>query len=266
MHLSPVLDVNGIPIDLSAFLMITITCIMVFILARLSVRNLSLTNPGKLQNFMEWVVDFVQNIISSTMDTKLGKKFLSLGLTLIMFIFVANLLGLPFAVVTEPHEPVSMFGYEMKDVNEGVEEAKQQKAAGYEDAHYPHVVWWKSPTADASVTMGLAAITIFLVHFLGLTTNTRHYVKHYFDPHWLFFPLNLLKQAAKFLTLGLRLFGNIFAGEVLIAVLIGAGIFGIPGLIIWQGFSLFIGAIQAFIFVMLTMVYLSQELNTPEHH
>jgi F-type H+-transporting ATPase subunit a len=64
----------------------------------------------------------------------------------------------------------------------------------------------------------------------------------------------------------MRLFGNIFAGEVLLSVLIGAGIFGIPGLVIWQGFSLFVGSIQAFVFVMLTMVYLSQALESHEDH
>ncbi|WP_199623561.1 F0F1 ATP synthase subunit A [Paenibacillus alkalitolerans] len=261
MHESPIIDVGGFSIDLSAILMITVTCIIVFVLARMSVRNLSVTNPGKLQNFMEWVVDFVRNIISSTMDMKIGKQFVSLGLTLIMFIFIGNMLGLPFAVVTEHDKEFSVFGYEVKSVTEALH--KQHEAGN----HHPHaeVVWWKSPTADASVTMGLALITILLVHFLGLTQNTKHYLKHYFEPHFLFFPLNLLKQAAKLLTLGLRLFGNIFAGEVLIAVLIGAGVFGIPGLVIWQGFSLFVGAIQAFIFVMLTMVYLSQELDTPHH-
>jgi len=259
MHPSPVLDVNGFNIDISTFLMITVTCIIVFVLARLSVRNLSVTNPGKLQNFMEWVVDFIRNIISSTMDMKIGKKFVSLGMTLIMFIFIGNMLGLPFAIVTEHDKPFSVFGYEVKSVTEYLE--KKEKAG--QDHPHAEVVWWKSPTADASVTMGLALITIFLVHFLGATRNTKHYFKHYFEPYVFFFPLNLLKQVAKLLTLGLRLFGNIFAGEVLIAVLIGAGLFGIPGLVVWQGFSIFIGAIQAFIFVMLTMFYLSQEIDTP---
>jgi F-type H+-transporting ATPase subunit a len=259
MHPSPVLDVHGFNIDLSAFIMIIVTCVVVFIIARLSVRNLSVRNPGKMQNFMEWVVDFVKNIISSTMDMKIGKKFISLGLTLMMFIFVANMLGLPFAIITEHKEPFSVFGYEAKSVTEYLE--KKEKS-GAEEV-YADVVWWKSPTADASVTMGLALITIFLIHFLGITQNTKYYLKHYFQPYVFFFPLNILKHVAKLLTLGLRLFGNIFAGEVLIAVLISAGWFGIAGLVVWQGFSIFIGAIQAFIFVMLTMVYLSQELDTP---
>lgn len=259
---SPIIYVGGFAVDLSAVLMITITCIIVFVLARLSVRSLSVTNPGKLQNFMEWVVEFVRNTISSTMDMKTGKQFVSLGLALIMFIFVANMIGLPFAIVTKTYEPVTVFGYEMVTVTEMLEEAK---AAG-EEKPSAKILWWKSPTADASITMGLALITVFLVHFLGVTRNTKSYLKHYFEPNWLFFPIHVIEQVANFLTLGLRLFGNIYAGEVLIAVLIGAGVFSIPGLIVWQGFSIFVGAIQAFIFIMLTMVYLSQKLDTSDSH
>jgi len=257
MHESPIIEVSGLHLDLAAILMITVTCIIVFVLARLSIRNLSVSNPGKLQNFMEWVVEFVRNIIAGNMDMKTGQKFLSLGLTFIMFIFVANMLGLPFSIVTEHEKPFSVFGHEVTTVTEVLEEGHE---AGEEHPH-AEVVWWKSPTADASVTLGLAAITVFLVHFFGIATNAKSYFKHYFDPHWAFFPIHVIEQLANFLTLGLRLFGNIFAGEVLIAVLISAGWFGIPGLVVWQGFSIFVGAIQSFIFVMLTMVYLSQKVE-----
>lgn len=262
MHESPIIHVGGLTIDLSAFLMITVTCIIVFVLARLSVSKLSVSNPGKLQNFMEWVVEFVRNTISSTMDMKTGKRFVSLGLTFIMFIFVANMLGLPFAIVTEHEKPFAVFGHEIVSVTEKLEE---DHAAGNDHPH-AEVVWWKSPTADASVTMGLALITVVLVHTLGVTQNTRSYFKHYFQPNALFFPIHAIEQVANLLTLGLRLFGNIFAGEVLIATLISAGIFSIPGLIVWQGFSIFVGAIQSFIFIMLTMVYLSQKLDTSDAH
>ena len=71
------------------------------------------------------------------------------------------------------------------------------------------------------------------------------------------------------LTLGLRLYGNIYAGEVLIALLAGlatSSIFGFVGAIIpsiaWMGFSIFVGGIQSFIFVMLTMVYMSNKVRT----
>jgi F-type H+-transporting ATPase subunit a len=79
-------------------------------------------------------------------------------------------------------------------------------------------------------------------------------------------PLHLIEVVSKPLTLAFRLYGNIYAGEIMIGVILGAGWFGIFPLAIWQGFSVFVGAIQAFVFTMLTMVYISQTLIHEESH
>jgi len=254
MHELPIIELFGLRFDLSTLSMLLVTGVIVFVLAVAATRNLSVTNPGKLQNFMEWVVEFVRNIITGAMDWEKGKKFLSLGLTLIMFIFVANMLGLPFSIVTEHHEPFSLFGFEI--VSQQVLEKHHGEA---------HVLWWKSPTADASVTMGLALMVVVLTHYFGMTQNTRYYFKHYLEPYPVFLPLNLLKEAAKLLTLGMRLFGNIYAGEVMISTILLAGPWLIPLLSVWQGFSVFVGAIQAFIFTTLTMVYMAQQIQHDHH-
>ncbi|MBB3130849.1 F-type H+-transporting ATPase subunit a [Paenibacillus rhizosphaerae] len=267
MHTSPIIELGGIKFDLSTILMLIVTSVIVFVIAKLATRKLSVENPGKLQNFMEWTVEFVQNLISSTMDWKKGKHFLSLGLTFIMFIFVGNLLGLPFGIVTGVHDPehAHVFGKEIVSVTE--------EFAKHPDVEEVELAWWKSPTADASVTMGLAFIVFFLSHFLGMTRNTKSYFKHYFQPYWFFFPINVIEQFAKLLTQGMRLFGNIFAGEVLISVLlkltalgVGGYIASALGLIVWQGFSIFVGAIQAFVFTILTMVYISQMIESHDEH
>lgn len=267
-HIIPIIKVGGIRFDLSSILMITVTCLIVLLLALFSVRNLSVDNPGKLQNLMEWVVEFVKNIISTTMDFKKGQKLLSLGMTLLLFIFVGNMLGLPFSIVTKHDHPLKVFGHEVisqHDLDEKKAEAEKQG----KEFEGEKVVWWKSPTADASVTMGLAFMVVVLTHYLGMTRNTRHYFKHYLEPYIFFFPITLIEQFANLLTLGLRLFGNIYAGELMISVMVGSGAlanwFTIPGLIAWQGFSIFVGSIQAFIFVMLTMVYISRASVHEEH-
>lgn len=72
MHDSPIIDLGGFRLDLSAVIMLLVTGIIVFVLARLAVRNLSVENPSKMQNFMEWVVEFVQGIVASAMDLKKG--------------------------------------------------------------------------------------------------------------------------------------------------------------------------------------------------
>ncbi|ALS26031.1 subunit A of F0F1 ATP synthase [Paenibacillus sp. 32O-W] len=243
MHHFPIVHWQGLNIDISAFLAIIISCVITFVLARLAVRNLSLTNPGKLQNFLEWTVEFVHSVIASTMPLNKVRPYLALGMTLIMFIFISNLLGLPFGIVTEVHDPIGWLGITSEDIQE--------------EEHYA-LAWWKSPTADLSVTSGLALVVFILVHYLGLKQNTKHYLKHYFEPYWYFLPLNIIKELAKPVTLALRLFANIFAGEVLISTILMLSVWGIPFLIVWQGFSIFVGAIQAFLFTILTMVYISQ--------
>lgn len=253
-HLAPIINLGGFRLDLSAVLMIVVSSLAVFILARLAVRNLSVDNPGKLQNFLEWVVEFVQSIIGMATNYKKGKVYLGLGLTLIMYIFISNMLGLPFSIITEPAHGAhhgSIFGFDLPSAEEG------------EHAAY---TWWKSPTADASMTMALALTVIVLAHVQGIRKNSKHYWKHYTSPHWAFFPIHLIELFAKPLTLGLRLFGNIFAGEVMIGVILGMSWIGIPAMLVWQGFSIFVGAIQAFVFTMLTMVYIGQESIHDDDH
>ncbi|WP_379129956.1 F0F1 ATP synthase subunit A [Paenibacillus sp. sgz500958] len=275
MHKSPIIMLGGLHIDLSIVLMLLVTCTIVLVLSLLATRNLSVENPGKLQNFLEWAVEFVQGMISSTMDMKKGRPFLSLGLTLIMFLFVANLLGLPLGVVTEYHDAnkATIFGHEIVSVTKELDKLHAEGSGTAEEPAEVGVAWWKSPTADPAVAMGLAGLIFLMSHFLGITRNTKNYFKHYLQPYPFFLPINLIEQVSKLLTHGMRLFGNIFAGEVLISVILRMGVLGwggwiasVLGLIIWQGFSLFVGTIQAFIFVMLTMVYFSQMLESHEEH
>lgn len=232
-HGYPSAEFLGLTFNLSNVLMTTVASVIVFIIAVSGARALQL-RPSGMQGFMEWLIDFVKGIINSTMDWKTGGRFLTLGLTLIMYIFVSNMLGLPFAIVTEPG----------------------------------HVLWWKSPTADPHITLTLAGMVIILTHYYGITMQgVGGWAKTFFTPLWWMFPLKVIEEFANFLTLGLRLYGNIFAGEVLIALLVALGTSGVFGAIFgaipflaWLGFSVFIGTIQAFIFTMLTMVYMAHKV------
>ncbi|MBF4501085.1 MULTISPECIES: F0F1 ATP synthase subunit A [Savagea] len=217
--------------NLSNILMLFITCLIVFVIAVASTRKLAL-KPTGMQNFFEWIMDFVKGIIKSNMDWKTGGKFHVLGITLIMFLFVANVLGLPMAV--------------------------------YVDGD----LWWKSPTADPVITLTLATMIIVLTQYYGIKTKGfLGYGKGFFKPISLLFPFKIIEEFASTLTLGLRLYGNIYAGEVLIGLLAGLAVSGplgfigaiLPGMA-WQGFSIFIGGIQSFIFVMLSMVYMSHKV------
>jgi F-type H+-transporting ATPase subunit a len=117
-----------------------------------------------------------------------------------------------------------------------------------------------SPTNDLNTTLGLALMIIVMVHVLGvINKGPIRYFKHFFEPFVPFVIINLIEELAKPITLSVRLFGNIFAGEVLIYVLGLLVPYVVPTL--WLGFSVFVGVIQAFIFTMLSMSYLANSLQ-----
>ncbi len=182
-HDAPVVEFMGLWFNLSNVLMITVTSIIVFIIAVISTRKLEM-KPTGMQNFMEWLLDFVKGIVKSNMDWKTGGNFHLLGLTIFMFIFVANMLGLPFAIVLD---------------NE---------------------LWWKSPTADPVITMTLAVMVAGLSHYYGVKMKGfKEYGRDFFRPVGFMFPFKIIEEFSNTLSLGLRLYGNIFAGEVLIGLL-----------------------------------------------
>lgn len=121
-----------------------------------------------------------------------------------------------------------------------------------------------SPTNDINTTFGLALTIILLVHGLGfINRGVITHLKHFIEPSVLFLPINILEELAKPVTLSFRLFGNILAGEILIVIL---GIL-VPYLVptLWLVFSVFVGIIQALIFTMLSMSYLSSVLEDECH-
>jgi F-type H+-transporting ATPase subunit a len=98
--------------------------------------------------------------------------------------------------------------------------------------------------------------------------GTKHYFGTFVQPMSFLLPLKIIEEFANTLTLGLRLFGNIYAGEILLGLLAGLATTGVLGavgafvpMLVWQGFSIFVGAIQAFIFTMLTMVYMAHKVS-----
>lgn len=113
-----------------------------------------------------------------------------------------------------------------------------------------------SPTNDINTTLGLAIMVVMSVHVLGCWhKGFFHYMSHFFKPHPLFLPLNIIEEISKPVTLGFRLFGNILAGEILLIILGVLVPFVIPTA--WLAFSFVVGILQALIFSILTMSYLA---------
>lgn len=235
---SPMIYLGPLAFDVTICLMILLTCLLIFAFVYWSSRKMTLKPKGK-QNVLEMIIDFTRNIVAGNMPSKDVNDFHLLAFTAFLFVLVSNILGL----VT--------------------------KITDATDTSH-----WKSPTADPLVTLSLAFMMIILTNFFSVKKwgVKQYFVHNFLEPVTFLVPIKVMEEFTNVLTLGLRLYGNIFAGEVLLSLIAelakSKGIFtfilALPLEMIWQGFSIFIGAIQAYIFVTLSMVYLSHKIEAHE--
>ena len=185
--------------------------------------------PGKLQLFWETLVEQVSDLASSAIGPE-GLPFVGLGVVVFFFILICNWLA--FIPTGDP---------------------------GY----------LPPPTGDVNLPLALALTVFFLVHYNSVKARGwGGYFKHYAQPYAALTPINIIEEITKPITLTFRLFGNIFAGVLMISVIVTL----IPpyaswiGLLVWKPFDeLFIGAIQAFIFALLTIMYLGMGMRRDAH-
>ena len=179
--------------------------------------------PGKLQLIWEVLVEQVNDLADTAIGPK-GRRFVPIGVTLFLFILICNWIGfIPSAL----HPGVS-------------------------GEILP------APTSDVNLPLAMALFVIVWVHFESFRARGfRGYFRHYRQPYVVLAPINIIEEITKPMTLTLRLFGNLFSGGLMIAVMVTLlPIFVSPlGEIIWKPFDLFIGLIQAYIFMLLTMLY-----------
>lgn len=119
----------------------------------------------------------------------------------------------------------------------------------------------RSPTADYGVTLMLALITFVMIHYNGIRYQKMDYWKGYLDPFPIFLPVNIISEAATPVSMSLRLFANMLSGTIIMALWYGMMPWftkiGIPAAL-HVYFDLFSGAIQTYVFAMLTMIFVSQ--------
>lgn len=245
-------QLGDIPIvfDITVIITTTVTCLIVLLISILAARKVTFVPKG-IQNAVEMIIDFTKGIVQSSMDVKTASRFYGLAFTLFLFLFVANELGLMFNVVTEHDQPLSLLGIETE--HQAEDEQDQQNT----------YAWWKSPTADINVVFSMALGISILSNFLGIKRSPKQYIKQYFQPYPWLFPMHVIEELVKPLTHGIRLWANIFAGEVLVIILLQANpLFTGAPLIVWIGYSLFVGLVQAYVFTVLAFVYISQKIST----
>lgn len=221
-------------INLDTFIVGLLTALLIGGVLRYVAARMQEGTPGRLQSFVEVAIEFVARSVN---DSYHGKSLLiaPLALTLLLWIFFMNAMDLlPVDLIPMV---MGMFGFE----------------------HFKIV-----PTADPNMTFAMSISVFFLILFYNLTVKRWHLGKEIltqpFGP-WLF-PLNILfrliEELVRPFSLALRLFGNMFAGELIFVIIAMLPWWAqwLPGGI-WAIFHILIISIQAFIFMMLTIAYLS---------
>lgn len=181
-------------------------------------------DPGKAQQVVEAILNWLSDEIRAIVNRD-AWPFVPFVATLFIFILSSNLLSL-----------VSSFSK-----------------------------WLKPPTSDINTTAALASVVFLAVPFYGVAmTGTTNYLKTYVQPTWVMLPLNIISELSRTLALAVRLFGNIFSGEILFGVVLSLVPFFLPlGLMF---LSLITGTIQAYIFAILAIVYIGGAVKVVEKH
>ncbi len=124
------------------------------------------------------------------------------------------------------------------------------------------VPFLEEPTKDLNVPLSLGIMGFFISHYCGIREKgLKNYVKGYLEPFFLMLPLNVVGELAKVISISFRLFGNIMGGSIIILVVSYLVYSLVLPPFLYFFFGLFIGTIQAFVFTMLTIVYIAVQVN-----
>lgn len=238
-----------------------------FVMFRGVAKRMTSDVPGRMQNFVEMVVEFVQDNVKNMFPYS-NRMVAPIALTILVWVFLMNFMDL-FAVDLLPWI-AALVGHGLLGVPES-------------QAVYFKVV----PSTDPNVTLAMAMDVFLLILFFsfrekGVGGFMKELSMHPFSSknfvlQLVFIPINFVLEfvnlIAKPVSLGLRLFGNMYAGEmifILISLMYSSslllGVFGGGLQIIWAMFHILIISLQAFIFMVLTIVYLAQAYDAGEHH
>lgn len=233
--MNPTLTLGPVTFDLTMVLVSVITILLIFILVFWASRRMQLKPKGK-QNVLEYFYELTINFTKGNLGETESKRYALFFFTAFTFLIVANNLGLMTKIETAD-------GYNL----------------------------WTSPTANMAYDLGLATIATVFCHIEGIRRRgVKNYLKAFVTPVAMT-PMNILEEVTNLASLGLRLYGNIYAGEVLVGLLLQlshVNVFTYPVAlllnIVWTAFSVFISCLQGYVFVMLVSMYLNKKISDGE--
>jgi F-type H+-transporting ATPase subunit a len=249
--------------------------------------------PSRAQGFLELIVEFLLGLVEGTAGRRLGRSIFPLISAIFIFIAFSNYSGLLPGVGT-----IGYWHEEAAEVSEGHattegttadeehatgeettagEDASHEETANgtegaaaatseeetHEESHRVLVPYLRAPNADLNMTLAMALITFGFVQYAGIKAHgVRGRIRHMAQPWWIF-PLEVIQEVARIVSLSFRLFGNIFAGEVLLAVMyamaaaIRVAIIPLLFPVIFLFLEVLFGTIQALVFALLTLIYIT---------
>ncbi len=219
----------GIKFNIDIITSTLLAMLVIVVLGLLMRRSATHLVPGKLQLFFETIVLQVEEQVGGDLRRR-APNVVPLAVTIFIFILTANWIS----VIPSGHKPEFL----------------------------------PPPTSSIDLPLAMGLIVVIWATAAGIRRRgLRNYLKHLKEPYLALLPINILEELIKPITLALRLFGNIFAGSVLVLLIskLPYPIIWAPDFI-WKLFDMFIGAIQAFIFALLTILYFSQAIGPEEAH
>lgn len=319
----PLFSIGGLAITNSIFTSLIVSGLLIAFAVAVGAQLRSTGRPGGLQNFAEWIIESLHNLMFSvTGSLKKTRLFFPLLATFFLFILVNNWFGLlpgvgsVYLVKEEPtrqeansQEHSSVIGQvQAQHETAPAEETHAQPAVadehsdavvaeeepmlleeshavapeedmaqsvGHEDAseesehaEVEKVPLLRAATADLNTTIALAIISVIATQVYGIQALGLGYFKKYFNftsPIMFFVGiLELVLETAKIMSFAFRLFGNIFAGEVLLVVI--AFLVPVVAPMPFYGLELFVGFVQALVFTMLSLVFFNMATVSHDEH
>jgi len=262
----PVLGDFYVTNTLTTMLLVYAIMFLLALAIRNGIRKGGLVPSGIVLAF-EAIVEVVYNMTESTTG-KHARKVFPFFMTILLLVLVSNLLALvPGMESIGILEPVTDHGNKVQAITPGIVTVLNEETHEGEEG-YALVPYFRGMSTDLNFTVALALISVIMTQVLGFQANGPGYILRFFNVRNLFTKpffgamdflvslLELISEFAKILSFSFRLFGNMFAGMVLTFLIISMVPWFVPAMIMM--FEFFIGLIQAFVFGMLTMVFMSQ--------
>lgn len=271
------LTIGGISITNSMVTSLIVSGLLIAFAVMVNLQLRDTSQPKGLQNFAEWIVESLHNLVHSvTGDLKKTRLFLPFVGTFLLWILLNNWLGLLPGVGTirMVHETTEKSSTEHAATVSQVYAAEVEAIeTGYEvtedkESHVEYIPILRPGTADLNTTLALAIVSVMVTQVFGIQALGLGYFKKYINfsnPIMTFVGfLELISEFAKIISFAFRLFGNIFAGEVLLVVI--SALLPIIAPMPFYGLELFVGFIQALVFAMLSLVFFNMATQSHDQH